>query len=79
MYELKISHGQVPIGRSTGNRLNEADGSFWIIGWSRSARKTVSNGESYLLSELSGKNFSTVQIEEVGGPFMGGIRFAPKC
>lgn len=76
MYILKTSDGQhAQLGTSNGNRQNEADGSFWITGWTGVTQNDVAVGGSYFLSDNQGENFSSVGVVEIGGIAMGGIRF----
>lgn len=76
MYILKTSDGQhQQLGTSTGNLQNDVNGSFWITGWSQQTQQAVFVGGSYFLSNASGDNFSSVEVKEIGGAGMGGIRF----
>jgi hypothetical protein len=77
MYILKTSDGQhTQIGTSTGNRQNEADGTFWITGWTQAVQGAVDAGGSYYLSDANGGNFMPVEVVQIGGAGMGGIRFS---
>ncbi|TYT68534.1 hypothetical protein [Microcystis aeruginosa] len=75
MYTLKESDGSHEVlGRSTGNRQNEADGSFWITGWSQQTQSSVSKGGFYTLI-FPDTHSNSVEALQIGGAGMGGIRF----
>ncbi|MBE5229443.1 MAG: hypothetical protein IM550_04770 [Microcystis sp. M54BS1] len=75
MYILYSSDGShTVLGKSTGNRQNEDDGSFWITGWSDKTRESVSIGGFYTL-KFPDQHSNSVEVLQIGGGGMGGIRF----
>jgi hypothetical protein len=76
MYILKTSDRQhKQLGTSTGDIQNDVNGSFWITGWSQQTQEDVYVGESYYLSNANGENFSSVEVKEIVGAEISGIRF----
>jgi len=74
-YILKESDGShTEIGRSTGNRQDEQDGSFWITGWAPPVQAAVIIGSFYTLVFPDGHS-NSVEVVARGGAGMGGIRF----
>jgi hypothetical protein len=75
MYILKEADGtHTELGSSTGNRADELDGTFWITGWSAGTRAAVVEGGFYTLVFADGHS-NSVEVMEVGGAGMGGLRF----
>ncbi len=73
-YTLKESDGShTVIGTSNGNRQDQGD-SFWITGWSPQTQQAVSKGAYYTLVFPDG-HANAVEVLEIGGAGMGGIRF----
>lgn len=74
-YILKDSRTHKPVGQpSHGNRQDEPDGSFWITGWSQQTQADVVVGAYYTLQFPDGHS-NSVELLEIGGPGMGGLRF----
>ena len=74
-YTLKESDGtHSVIGTSNGNRQDEPDGSFWITGWSQNVQQAVHVDGFYTLVFPDGHT-NSVEVVEIGGLGMGGIRF----
>lgn len=75
-YTLKRSDGShTVIGMSNGNRQDEPDNSFWITGWSVNTQAAVAVGGFYTLV-FPDNHSNSVEVVEIGGAGMGGIRFA---
>ncbi|HEX8393806.1 MAG TPA: hypothetical protein VF665_15805, partial [Longimicrobium sp.] len=54
---------------------NQPDGTYWVTGWPAPARAAVQVNNSYLLQAPAAPNFTSVEVKEIGGAGMGGIRF----
>lgn len=74
-YTLKESDGNhAIIGVSNGNRQNAPNDTFWITGWPQNVQQAVSVGGFYTLV-FPDNHSNSVEVVEIGGLGMGGIRF----
>lgn len=75
MYRLKASDGShTELGISNGNRVDDPDGTFWIMGWPQATQGAVAV-ESFYTLVFPDAHSNSVEVMEIGGAGQGGIRF----